>query len=412
MEYEVISYKGKESEVRAFLRSKDIIIKDYNGLKRFFRVDCSEDVKLELENNENIKYIVNSDYYDNLEPGATQNLDMVPDNWALSRICRRDYPADSSPYNFNSPFPNQGTTYGYNRTGKSVDIYIIDTGVYINHDDFEDRAEMIFSCFSGDMSDLDRHHGTSVASAAAGKRFGVAKDARIYGLKISTGDENREGKRRTVDAFDYVIEHHKEKIKNGVNRPSIVNYSYHGGWALVFFDELRDNGIVGVTIAGNKEKDLDEEPEKLVNVITVAATDSMDRPTMFTGYGSVVDIWAPGQEMSLAVANEKVSDYANDNMSGTSFSTPTVAGVCALILEGSDIGNNNEYVDKVKNILISNSTKNKIDFNNRLVADKDLSDTPNKLVYSMIDNEPIKTNVVEEKKSLFELLINLFKKFF
>ncbi|CAA7263101.1 unnamed protein product [Cyclocybe aegerita] len=88
--------------------------------------------------------------------------------WGLSRLSSLTPPAiqNADLLNF---------TYIYDAAaGEGVDIYIVDTGVYVHHGDFEDRAR--WGIAVGSYQQFDGHgHGTHVAGSAAGKQFGVAK---------------------------------------------------------------------------------------------------------------------------------------------------------------------------------------------------------------------------------------------
>src|SRR5262249_43365801 len=77
-------------------------------------------------------------------------------------------------------------------------IYIVDTGVRRTHREFNGRVDWIgdFTTGTGDWPAVknaddcdpppspDRGHGTHVASIAAGRTFGVARAARVHGLRI------------------------------------------------------------------------------------------------------------------------------------------------------------------------------------------------------------------------------------
>jgi subtilisin family serine protease len=66
--------------------------------------------------------------------------------------------------------------------------------------------------------------------------------------------------------------------------------------------------------------------------ITVGATTSSDARASFSNFGSVVDIFAPGQAILSAW---RTSDTATSTISGTSMAAPHVAGVAARFLQSS-----------------------------------------------------------------------------
>ena len=87
-------------------------------------------------------------------------------------------------------------------------------------------------------------------------------------------------------------------------------------------------GVICVAAAGNDGQQIMVYPASISHVIGVASTSDSDTQSSFTNYGQqVVWVAAPGENV--------VSTYPFDNYassSGTSFSTPLVAGVSALLV--------------------------------------------------------------------------------
>jgi len=97
----------------------------------------------------------------------------APD-WALSRICKRDLDIDGS--------------YDYPPTaGEGVDVYVIDSGIYTEHEDFENRAIFGYTIDPNWGKDDDNGHGTYVASLIGGKNYGVAKKATLIAVQVLIG---------------------------------------------------------------------------------------------------------------------------------------------------------------------------------------------------------------------------------
>ena len=95
-------------------------------------------------------------------------------------------------------------------------------------------------------------------------------------------------------------------------------------------------GVVLVGAAGNNNREETFYPASFNNVISVSATQINDEFSSWSSYGPKVDVSAPGS--SVQTTNCTVCTYAGHNtwgphtyISGTSFATPNVAGVVALI---------------------------------------------------------------------------------
>src|SRR3989441_5541251 len=89
-------------------------------------------------------------------PG-TQQMDASGDPWGLDRIDQRALPLSGS--------------YTYASTGAGVHVYLIDTGIWTPHREFEGRADNVYDAFGLDGMDC-QGHGTAGAGAggAAARR--------------------------------------------------------------------------------------------------------------------------------------------------------------------------------------------------------------------------------------------------
>ncbi len=129
------------------------------------------------------------------------------------------------------------------------------------------------------------------------------------------------------------------------NGAKVVNFSFIGTSANSLeqsaISDAHDAGVLLITAAGNTSADIDVIPGYPAsydcdNIIAVAATDSNDDLSSFSSYGeNTVDIAAPGTLVGstiYATARNNIDNAINyGTASGTSFSTPYVAGSCALV---------------------------------------------------------------------------------
>jgi subtilisin family serine protease len=235
-----------------------------------------------------------------------------PPSWGLDRIDQRALPLD------------QKYTYP-DSAGQGVTAYIIDTGVRITHSDFGGRASYGYDAIDNDNTAQDGHgHGTHVAGTVAGTLHGVAKKAKIVGVRVL----NNSGSGTTaqvVAGIDWVT-------KNAV-KPAVANMSLGGGADSALDTAVRNSIASGITYgvaAGNDSANASNySPARVAEAITVGSTTNTDARSSFSNYGSVVDIFAPGSSIT---STWNTNDTATNTISGTSMATPHVVGGAALYL--------------------------------------------------------------------------------
>jgi len=216
-------------------------------------------------------------------------------------------------------------SYTYNYTGSGVDAYIIDTGIRTSHTDFGGRAVFGFNAVGGVNADSNGH-GTHVAGTVGGTVLGVAKGARLIAVKVL----NAAGSgtyAQIIAGVDYVTSNH-------TTNPAVANMSLGGG-ASTALDAAVQNSIAdGVTYcvaAGNSSANaVNYSPARVAQAITVGATSNTDGWASFSNFGSVVDVLAPGVNIT---STWNTSNTAAAVLSGTSMASPHVAGCAALYLQ-------------------------------------------------------------------------------
>ncbi|MFD3678697.1 S8 family serine peptidase [Streptomyces sp. NPDC058613] len=235
-----------------------------------------------------------------------------PPSWGLDRIDQRALPL------------NQSYTYP-DKAGEGVTAYVIDTGVRITHQDFGGRASYGYDAIDNDNTAQDGHgHGTHVAGTVGGGAYGVAKKAKIVGVRVL----NNQGSGTTaqvVAGIDWVT-------RNAV-KPAVANMSLGGGADSALDTAVRNSIASGITYAvaaGNETADAStKSPARVAEAITVGATTNTDAKASYSNYGSILDIFAPGSSITSTWGT---GDTATNSISGTSMASPHVAGAAAVYL--------------------------------------------------------------------------------
>ncbi|KAG2173169.1 hypothetical protein INT43_004543, partial [Umbelopsis isabellina] len=253
--------------------------------------------------------------------GTRMSTETNVPNWGLARISQKYLPLQ--------------TDYTYpNSSGEGVDVYVIDTGINVEHQEFGGRATWGITTVENSGNTDDNGHGTFVAGIVGGALFGVAKDVRLIAVKAL--DASGSGSVSDIlYGLQYVI---KTAKLNGNKSRSVVNLSL-GTQKSTALDQavtaLVNAGIIMVAAAGNGDENgvgqdaCDFSPASARTALTVGSTDRSDNVASFSNYGPCVNIFAPGVKIRSAWIGSDTATYVS---SGTSFSTPFAAGVVATYI--------------------------------------------------------------------------------
>ncbi len=242
-------------------------------------------------------------------------VDQSPATWGLDRINQANLPLDNK--------------YSYTTDGSTVDVYIFDTGIKLDHTEFTGRIVLPgFDAFSltNNGNDLNGH-GTHVAGTVAGTLYGVAKGAKLIPVRVldALGSGSTAG---VIAGLDWAVQHHTTK-------PAVGNMSLGGGFSQGINDAvvncINDRIVMAVAAGNNSGADASLfSPASTPQAITVGSSTNTDARSSFSNIGSVVDIFAPGESITSAW---HTSVSATRIISGTSMASPHVAGAAALYLE-------------------------------------------------------------------------------
>ncbi|KAH7337083.1 peptidase S8/S53 domain-containing protein [Rhizoctonia solani] len=308
---------GQSAKLAAGSLSTLAVTSNYNALNGYV-ARLTDDKVAELSNSPDVAMVVE----DQRCEGYLKQTDAP---WGISRISRKKRLSRGSKVD--------KLNYVFERkpSGAGVDVYVLDTGVNTQHVDFGGRAK--WGSTFGPYNNTDGHgHGTHIAGTIAGKQFGVAKAASIVAVKV-LGDDNAGWNSDLVAGINWATQ---QAMLN--QRPSVISISI-GSPSDAAVDAAVSRavalGVHVVVAAGNSNRDAkDFSPARVPAVITVGATNINDgrwvtSANVGSNYGPVVDIFAPGQDITSAWIG---SNTATNRLTGTSMATPHVAGLVAYLL--------------------------------------------------------------------------------
>jgi len=288
--------------------------------------------------------------------------------WGLARISHRPSLTFST---FNK--------YPYDEaSGEGVSVYVIDTGIQINHVDFEGRAEWGATVPDGDQDIDGNGHGTHVAGTIAGRRYGVSKKSKVIAIKVlrSNGSGTMSD---VIKGIEYAVELHllaRERARRSGKpyKGAGANMSLGGGKSKALdnaVDGAVEYGLLFAVAAGNDNRDAcDYSPAASEKAITVGASTIEDERAWFSNHGPCVDVFAPGKDITSTWTGSRT---ATNTISGTSMASPHVAGLIAYFLSLepeclSEFYSGSAGANKIKDYIIKSSTKDilkKIPYNTK-----------------------------------------------
>lgn len=236
--------------------------------------------------------------------------------------------------------------------GEGVSIYVLDTGINANHNDFAGRVQRSVDFVKDGNGPRDCNgHGTHCASTALGARWGVAKKALLNGVRVlgCSGSGSWSG---ILSGLDWSVQQIENSPLTGVISMSL------GGPKSSILDRAVASavrqGAVVVVAAGNEDSNAcGTSPANEPLAIAVGASTQTDQRASFSNYGTCVDIFAPG--VSVRAANH-LSNTGTTLLSGTSMACPHVSGAAALEIQKLKRNNRAITPSTVRNALIGSAT--------------------------------------------------------
>ncbi|KAI2615293.1 peptidase S8/S53 domain-containing protein [Hypoxylon sp. NC1633] len=292
-----------QSSVLSISKDADFV---YNSSKfKGFASSLSAEELEALQNNDDVDYI---------EQDAVATVFATQENadWGLARL--------------SNPEPGS-TTYTYDDSaGEGTCAYVIDTGIDVDHDDFEGRAKFLANYADNDDTD-GNGHGTHVSGTIGSKTYGVAKKTTLFAVKVldASGSGTNSG---VIAGMDFVAQ---DASSQNCPKGVVVNMSLGGSTSSAVNSaaaSIVDAGLFLAVAAGNEAADAStSSPASEESACTVGATTIDDDLAEYSNYGSLVDVNAPGTNIESTWPGQ-----STNTISGTSMASPHIAGLGAYYL--------------------------------------------------------------------------------
>lgn len=250
----------------------------------------------------------------------------------------------------NDPYIVNGAAWQFQRIGADqtwdqvsnadpVVVAVIDTGLNVNHPDLIGNTVAGYDFVTGNTNVVDlAGHGTAVSGCIAAVTNNGVGTAGISGLANIKIAPYRTGGMYSGDT-QLDVAYICAAILKAAERPEVkvINMSF-GGYGTfsslaVAVNEAVSAGKIVVASSGNEGEAWNARvgqysyPASYDHVISVGAINKDNTRSSFSQYNDRVDLCAPGQSV-LTTARSGGYEYA----SGTSFSSPIVAGACAVLM--------------------------------------------------------------------------------
>ncbi|KAI1775014.1 oryzin precursor [Hypoxylon cercidicola] len=235
--------------------------------------------------------------------------------WGLARISSRKPGASEYRYDESA--------------GEGTYAYIIDTGIFVEHPEFEGRANFGANFVEGSKDADENGHGTHVAGITGSKTYGVAKKANLVAVKVLNADGSG-AISQVIAGLQWAVDdmNSNSRVGKAVGNISLgalrlLSSSVNSAAAAAV-----KAGLFLAVAAGNGNIDASlYSPASEPTVCTVGATAADDSRAPFSNFGALVDVFAPGVDI--------ISTWNNGStgiISGTSMATPFVTGLGTYLL--------------------------------------------------------------------------------
>lgn len=262
---------------------------------------------------------------------ATGNFEYVEPDWTVFPLAIPNDPRYSQQWHL--PKIQAAQAWDLFRGTSSVIVAITDTGIRLDHEDFQgalvsgyNSASQLAQANGGDVSDIQGHgtHCAGIAAAQGNNLKGVSGagwNFKIMPVRVTNATSGNASITALTNGARWAADNGARVVSTSYSGVSSSSVQTTGAYI-----KNTRNGIY-LWAAGNANTNMTGFDH--ADVTIVGASDSSDARASFSNYGTPIDIFAPGVNIHATLFNSATS-YGNK--SGTSMATPCAAGVAAMIV--------------------------------------------------------------------------------
>ncbi|MCW3067214.1 MAG: Proprotein convertase in/kexin type 6 [Solirubrobacterales bacterium] len=222
--------------------------------------------------------------------------------------------------------------------GAGVTVAIVDTGVDASHPDLAGSVIPGPDLVTGDGDPRDENgHGTAVAGVVGAHEGngigieGVAPASKLLAIRVLAA--NGSGNTGTAAAgIDAAVARGAQVINLSLGSgPTVTQVLLPDDRLTQAIERAAAAGVVIVAAAGNDALPLCEQPVVRQRILCVGAVGRSDTRSSYSNFGLRVDVVAPGGDRDGPIVTT-VAGGGYEGWTGTSFATPMVSGVAALLV--------------------------------------------------------------------------------
>jgi hypothetical protein len=232
--------------------------------------------------------------------------------------------------------------------GSNTNVYVVDSGIEINHPEFVGQDISLLFSFTGDFND-NTGHGTGLSSLIVGNTCGLTattvKVVKIFDNNVATKQSD------LLHAFDAIL----QDMLASINKFSVINLSWSIPKNQYIEDKIRHIILAGgfvVASSGNSGTPIgDVTPASMPEVITIGSYGTDFTPSDFSDYTGTsatsltqnqvntgaLDSWAPGEKIWAATLGGGYGYVAGTSCSAAIYSASIAYNTTSWLNGASDV---------------------------------------------------------------------------